>query len=190
MQKRISQIIPLGFIIAGLLLTGTACGQTSNAFEKESPPPPPEMTPTLEVEQGVEQPQPTEETPFVFEECEDPAVEIETGTPISSEIVGDGQIPVDRKYFCVPIPDGITTITAEVIGMSATLNLFMGHPDLKTIQEGGFEFWYIEGEGTEDLKLEVEHGRRDYVRPGLYYIEVSPNELDVSTPFTLTVEIE
>jgi hypothetical protein len=176
--------------MAGLLLAIAACGQSSNAFEDESPPPPPAMTPTLEVELEVEQPQPTEETPVVFEECEDPAVDIDTGTTITSEIVGDGQIPVDRKYFCVPIPDEITTITVEVTGMTTTLNLFMGYSDLKTVQEGGLEFWYLEGEGTEDLRLEVQHGRRDYVRPGLYYIEVSPNELDVSTSFTLRVDIE
>ena len=190
MQKRIPWMFPFGLIMASLLLAASACGQPSNAFEEESPPPPPAMTPTLEVEQEVEQPQPTGETPFVFEDCEDPAVEIESGTTVTSEIVGDGQLPIDRKYFCVPIPDGITTITVEVTGMTDTLNLFMGYPDLQTVQEGGLEFWYLEGEGTEDLRLEVQHGRRDYVRPGLYYIEVSPTGLDVSTPFTLKVNIE
>jgi len=131
--------------------------------------------------------QTTEQTPSASEACKDPATEIALGSRISAEIVGTSQPPGERRYFCVTIPDGLTSITFELTGLTADLNLIVGHPDLATVQQGGVFFWESSEPGTEAEVVVVKPALTDYVRPGPYYAEVSGQEFGESSPFELIV---
>ena len=52
----------------------------------------------------------TETPPPGTEQCEQPATEIALGSPITGEVVGPGE----RRYFCVQVPDGVSSITFEL----------------------------------------------------------------------------
>ncbi len=123
------------------------------------------------------------------EECTNEATEITVGSPVTDEIVGSAQPPGERLYFCVEIPTEVTSITFALTGMTADLNLYVGYPDLQTVQEGGFTFWTTANErGTDDKVIVVEPGLAEFVNAGSYYIEVSAHEFEASSPFSLTVE--
>lgn len=101
---------------------------------------------------------------FVFVqvgECEEPATEIALGSPVSSEIVGNNQPPRERKYFCVHAPDGASSITFELTSTTSDLNLYIGHPDLETVQQGGIWFWSSNERGVEDKVVVVEPALTD-----------------------------
>jgi hypothetical protein len=120
-------------------------------------------------------------------ECEEPAAEIDLGSALISEIVNDDQLPPERMYFCVQVPEGTSSITFELAEMTSDLNLYVGHPDLETVQQGGVWFWSTNERGVEDKVVVVLPGLSDYVNPGPYYIEVSAQDFQASSPFTLRV---
>jgi hypothetical protein len=121
--------------------------------------------------------------------CEAPAIEIELGLPVSSEIRGSDQPPGEIQYFCVSVPEGTAALTFELSGATADLNLFVGHPDLATVQEGGVWFWSSTESGAEDEVIVVEPALADAVNPGHYYVEVSAEDFRDSSPFTLLVSV-
>jgi hypothetical protein len=71
--------------------------------------------------------------------------------------------------------------------MTSDLNLYVGHPDLETVQQGGLWFWASDDPGTDDEVVVVEPALTDYVNSGSYYIEVSGEDFRESSSFTLTV---
>jgi hypothetical protein len=111
------------------------------------------------------------------------------GEAVSAEIVGHDQPPPERKCFCVRVSDGVSSITFELAGATSDLNLYVGYPDLETVQQGGFTFWASDEQGIEDKTILVEPALTDYVNPGPYYIEVSAQDFRASSPFTLTVHV-
>jgi hypothetical protein len=119
--------------------------------------------------------------------CEEPASEIELNSPITSEVRGVDQPPPERVYFCVLIPDAESSITIELTGTTSDLNLFVGHPDLETVQQGGIWFWSSDQRGVQDKTVVIGPARADHVNPGPYYIEVSAEDFQESSPFTLAV---
>jgi hypothetical protein len=130
----------------------------------------------------------TTETPLPStEECEEPATEIAFGSSISEEIVGSDEPGGGQQYFCVQVPDGVSSITFELKEMTSDLNLYVGHPDLETVQQGGLWFWASDDPGTDDEVVVVEPALTDYVNSGSYYIEVSGEDFRESSSFTLTV---
>ncbi len=131
----------------------------------------------------------TQDTPPTTGGCEAPATEIALGAAVRSEIVGEDQPPPERKYFCVHVPDGATSITFDLTETTSDLNLYVGHPDLETVQQGGLWFWSSTERGTEDKVVVVEPALADYVNPGPYYIEVSAEDFRASSPFTLSAHI-
>ena len=119
------------------------------------------------------------------ENCGEPAIEIDLGSPISLEIVGVDQPPRERLYFCVQVPDGVASLTFELTEATADLNLYVGYPDLETLQEGGVAFWFSRERGTVDKMVIAGPGIADFMNPGPYYIEVSGQDFGESSPFTL-----
>ena len=132
---------------------------------------------------------PTQDTPSTLGSCEAPATEIALGEAVSSEIVGKEQPPPERKYFCVLVPDGTSSLTFELTEATADLNLYVGHPDLTTVQQGGLWFWSSSERGSGEKVVVIEPVRADYVNPGPYYIDVSAEDFRSSSPFTLRVRI-
>lgn len=167
-----------------VLLSSWACSQTSVPAAQNTTAPSSTMAPT-----STEHPsQPTDETPPSAEGCEEPATEIRLAAPVSSEVVGHDQPPPDRKYFCVHVPDGVRSITFELTQTTSDLNLYVGHPDLEAVQQGGLSFWASNERGTVDKVVGVEATQTDFVSSGPYYIEVSAQDFRASSPFTLNVD--
>ena len=68
--------------------------------------------------------------------CENPTpTPISLGTPVSSEVPGFDQC------FTVEVPAGATSLTIELTGLTAPLNLFVGYGDAETVQFHTGDFW-------------------------------------------------
>jgi hypothetical protein len=124
-----------------------------------------------------------------MEECDATVAEMNLGSPAPSAIVGASQPPGEKKYFCVRVPEGTASFTIELTGATSDLNLFVASPDLETLQQGGVWFWTADPSGEVDRVVVVEPALEDFVNPGTYYIEVSAEDFDASSTFTLTVRI-
>lgn len=171
---------------SSLLLISLACGLGSTTAEPTSPPQPPTAPPTMAVA-TTEPAAPTEAGTAVNMHCEGPVTEVSFDTPVESEIVGGGE-PFPHQYFCIVVPNNVPPFTVKITGLTAILNLYVGYPDLDTLQNGGQTFWQSEELGTVDKTATVRPlGSREFVQPGTYYIEVSPYDSNDSSPFTLTV---
>lgn len=183
MPNRIGRVLCWTVALGALLLVSCGGNEAPIAVEQKISPPASTRAPTPIGEPS----QTTEETPPSIGECEEPATEIAIGSPVSSEIVGNNQPPSERKYFCVHVPDGAHSITFELTSTTSDLNLYVGHPNLETVQQGGIWFWSSDERGIEDKVVIVEPALADYVNPGPYYIEVSAEDFRESSPFTLSV---
>jgi len=173
--------------IAALMLIATAlaCGRSA-APATQTPVPPAATTAPAAVTQTPDEAVPA---PAAVGECADPATEIELGIPISAEVSGHNQPPPEKMYFCVLVPDGVSGLSFELTETEAALNLFVGYPDLDTVQNGGFTFWASDEPGAHDKTVLVKPALTDYVQAGSYYIEVSPADFQTGSPFTLLVRV-
>lgn len=169
--------------IGALLLASCGGNETSITVEQKITQPTSTKAPTPNQESLST----AEETQISIGECEPPTTEIALGSPVNSEIVNDDQPPPERKFFCVYVPEGTSSITFELTGTTSDLNLYVGYPDLETVQEGGFTFWYSEQEGAADEIIIVQPALKEFVEPGSYYIEVTAQDFRGSSPFTLSV---
>ena len=170
------------WLVAAALVVGACTGEADNTTTEASPTSTTESATTTVASVST-----VETTAAVVEECEEPAAEIAIGAPVESEVPGVDQPPPNRIYFCVQIPEGTTSISVEVSNMTADLNLFMGHPDLATVQGGGVSFWFSQERGTDDKTIVATPGPSGFMLPGRYYIEVSPNDFTEGSTFTLAV---
>lgn len=178
-------------VAAAALLLLAACGDGA-ASETVAEQTTTTVQQTTTVAQQTAEPDTTEastETTEAPPECEEPATEIPVGVT-NSEIVGRDELPGEVLYFCVEIPDGVSSIEFSLTGMTAGLDLFVGYPNLETVQEGGFTFWFSDERGTDDKVLVVGPGLADFVNAGSYYIEVSGQDYRESSPFVLTVDTQ
>jgi hypothetical protein len=167
----------VAYAAVAMVLAGMACGRAAST-------PNPAATPSMELASPTP-PSPTSATA----ECEAPALEITIGSPVASEITGRAQPPGEKMYYCVRIPEGTVSVTFQLGEVTADLDLFVGHPDLATVQQGGVWFWSSTVSGVENEVIVVEPARSDSVNPGLYYIEVSSEDYGATSPFTLLVSV-
>lgn len=152
------------------------------------------------VQQGADEPElvvntsaptvTTEETPATTEEpgpeCGDDAIEIGVGQPVDGA-VEMGETFSEDVFYCVEVPPGSPSVTFELTGLSENLDLYVGYPDMETVQNGGFTFWFSDNDGTADEVAIAMPGLEDHVNPGSYYIEVSSPDGRGVSDFTLTV---
>lgn len=169
--------------IGALLLASCGGIETPVTVEQETTLPTSTTAPTPTQETLMT----AQDTPASVGECEAPTTEITLGSPVNSEIVNDDQPPPEREFFCVFVPEGASSITFELTGMTSDLNLYIGYPDLETVQQGGFMFWFSEEQGVADEVLVIQPAFDEFVEPGSYYIEVSAEDFHGSSPFTLSV---
>jgi hypothetical protein len=173
----------IGLAMAVVLLATWACGRSASPTEQPQANPASPKAPTAT----------TEPTPDIGPTvtatgvCQPPTPVIQLGETVEGEIVGRDQPPGERQFYCVDVPDGLRSITAELSGMTADLNLYLASPDLDSVIHGGFLYWSDLGPGTDTKSVTAEPGMRDYVWRGSYYIEVSAEEFTESSPFTLIV---
>ncbi len=86
-------------------------------------------------------------------------------------------------YFCVDIPKSAGTFTVSLTGLTTNLALYVGYPDLETLQQGGVGLKFSSANDAEDKAVTVDIDPDFVWSPGSYYIDVS----GPSSTFSLTV---
>ena len=175
-RRQLLLVAMAALLVASCGLGGPPAGDEQNG-PPASPPPSGDLSPTAE------------SLPSPSADCEAPAIQLTLGAQVTSEITGSDQPPGERIYYCVEVPDGTTSMTFELTGTTADLNLFVGYPDLATVQNGGVWFWSSMEPDTQAEVILVEPALTDYVNPGPYYAEVSAQDYRDSSPFTLVATV-
>lgn len=190
----------IAFVITLLCLTAAAaCGDPSTTVEDQLTAGPIQSdAPVVEIESSpATTASSNSDTPVddgsVVADCEAPATEIAVDTAVDGTVDQDKE-NLGRQYFCIQVPSGVTMIEIGLTGLTANLDIFVGYPDLETVQGGGVDFWWSDQPGTGDETVAIEPGlirgdlgnfeETDFVRSGPYYVEVSGE----SSSFTLTAK--
>lgn len=185
MTYRTGRPLSLVSFVAAVLLIASCGGSASTTTIAEQPAASSttaQQTATPTTTAQTQQPtEASEDTPQDIPECEGPIDEIALGATVSSEVV-EG----DPLYFCVDIPTGVDSFTVSLTGLTASLALYVGYPDLETVQQGGVGLKSSTAPDTEDKEVTVDIDPDLIWSPGSYYIEVSASAFASST-FSLTV---
>ena len=175
-------------VLSALIVVGLACsfgaGSADPSPTVPTMPPGPTNTPVSFM------PEPTEAPTEDPGQCEPPPEEIEVGAAVEGQVSVEGDTSQSRVYYCVMIPQKTSRAVFELSGTTAPLNLYVGYPDLETVQSGGVLYWSDTGGEEGDKRVVAEMGVRDFLHAGPYYIEVSPDNSNESSNFTLLVTIE
>jgi len=107
--------------------------------------------------------------------CAAPATEMLIGDSLDSEVAGRAGVPAARRYFCVQVPDGVTSITVDLTGLSGDLDLFVRHANLA-------EIWTDRSRGSDTRTVTI-----DEPTPGAYFIDVASAYPNASSTFTVSV---
>ncbi len=118
-------------------------------------------------------------------QCEGPVEIVDLGATVQGEVVA-GELPLDSVYYCVEIPIGLDGFTVSLSGLTADLDLWVGHPDLAVVQEGRLGTVFSDNNGTDNEAVTITIDPDRLFKPGAYYIEVLAAGRDPS-PFSLTV---
>ncbi len=175
---------PVSFVAALLFLASCGGSASTTTIAQQSAAPSTTAQQTAGSATTPQTPQPTETsetTPQDIPECGGPIDEIGLGDTVNSEVV-EG----DPLYFCVEIPTGVDSFTVSLTGLTANLALYVGYPDLETLQQGGVGLKSSTANDAEDKEVTVDIDPDLVWSPGSYYIEVSASAFASST-FSLTV---
>lgn len=105
--------------------------------------------------------------------CEAPAQPAALGATVESELrATTAPYPANATYYCVSVPDGAQSLTLELGGLSADLDLYVAHGTIRTLQgadiSGGENFqWKSNAFGNGDERVVI-----DAPQPGIYYVEI------------------
>ncbi len=108
------------------------------------------------------------------DQCERPAQELALDEAVQGEITDRGDGPRARQYYCIELPEGLSSATIELSGLSGFLEIFVRH-------EVPAEWMDRDRQGdTRSVTIENPD-------PGPYYIDVAVAVDGSSSPYTLTV---
>jgi hypothetical protein len=161
-------------ITAALVMSTAACG---------SDPAGPQAEATMEEPASVEHQEPTAtEAPASNLICENPPPqEIGIGTAAEAEIAD----PHWELCYWVEIPQGLSSATFHLDGLSADLDLNVGYGYVEVLQYIFGEYWSSRESGTTPEALVIENPA-----PGPYYLKVGIAGPKEPSPFALSVTTE
>jgi len=119
--------------------------------------------------------------------CDAPATPIATGVDISGEIAATrAPYPANARYYCFSLPEGASQATLRLSGLSADLDLYVGHGSITTVQgvdvsAGQTYQWKSNAFGTVDETVTITQPAA-----GVYYAEIVSYEGQHS-PFVFSV---
>jgi len=109
--------------------------------------------------------------------CENPPPEeIGLGSTVNGELTEVAR----NQCFWVEVPEGLDTVSFELTGLTADLDLNVGYGFLDTVQYHYREFWRSKQDGTDDKLVVIEDPPA-----GPYYLMVSPAGFDDFSSFAL-----
>jgi hypothetical protein len=120
------------------------------------------------------------------ENCDAPADGLALGGAVSSQVQATNQpYPANAVYYCVASPEGAQSLTIEMSGLTADLDLYVGFGSITTIQgeqvsQGETFTWKSNAFGTVNETVTIPNPQA-----GLYYIEIASYEGQAS-PYTLS----
>jgi hypothetical protein len=107
--------------------------------------------------------------------CERPAQELGLGEAAQGELTDRGGTgPRSRDYYCVQLPDGLSSVTVDLSGLSGFLEIFVRH-DIAAE-------WMDRDRQGDARSVTIESPD-----PGPYYIDVAAAVAGTSSTYTITV---
>ena len=119
--------------------------------------------------------------------CDNPAQPIALGSTTQSQLAATrNPYPANATYYCVDVPAGTRNVTIQLSGLSADLDVYVGHGAISTVQgvdiSAGQNYqWKSNAYQNVDETVEIANPQA-----GIYYIEIVSFEGNGS-PFTLNV---
>lgn len=184
MKRATRRRLWLAAATAALLIVAACGGSASTTAEAQQTTTPPATTTTTATTQ--QQTSTSEIPPEDIPKCEDPVDNVALGSTINAEVKGDDP-ELSRIYFCVDVPTGVDSFTVSLTGLTADLSLFVGYPDLETVKKGGIGLRSSSTSDAADHAVTIDIDPDLIWSPGSYYIEVSADNLTISSMFTMTV---
>ena len=193
-MKRFQPRRLLGLLIAGTLLAAS-CGGGGDDTSGDDPPsiPRDESEDPRSDEQLPDEPVDREPDQPVDQEPDEPAgpqlpctnpgpEEIGLGVPVTGGITG----AVSEACFWIEVPDGLTSLTVGLSGLTGQLGLNVGYGFLGSVQyPGSLQYWdAYPGESAEGSTV------IDDPEPGPYFIRVARNRPNAESSFDLSVVAE
>jgi hypothetical protein len=105
--------------------------------------------------------------------CAAPAVTVAMGASANGEITATTEpYPANARYYCVDVPAGASSLTLELSGLSADLDLYVGHGSIESVQgvnveQGETYEWKSNAFGNVDERVVI-----NQPQPGAYYAEI------------------
>lgn len=121
------------------------------------------------------------------EQCDPPAAPIATGEDVRGEIPAtSAPYPANARYYCFSLAAGVQQATLRLSGLSADLDLYVGHGSISTVQgvdlnAGQTYQWKSNAFGTADETITLAAPAA-----GIYYVEIVSYQGERS-PFVFSV---
>jgi hypothetical protein len=106
--------------------------------------------------------------------CAGPAAELTVGGSVDAELAASDRDPLPRRYFCVLVPEGLSSLTIALSGLESDLDLFV-----RRTRPGE---WTDRSRGGEGRTVVIENPPG-----GTYFIDVAPAYRGAGSAFTLSV---
>lgn len=118
--------------------------------------------------------------------CDAPAVPVAIGATANGSVPAAQSYPDNARYFCFSVPQGASTVTVTLSGMTADLDLFIGANSISSVQgqqlqQGQTYDWMSNNVGTADDTVTM-----NAPAAGVYYAEIVSYQGEASN-FTLAV---
>ncbi len=127
--------------------------------------------------------------PLVGEACDSRAMQIEANSSYDLQMhTATGDYPANCLYYCLPVPDGQTSLAIDLRDFDVDLDLYVGYGSIETVQgaelvEGETFYWKSNEGGTDDELVNISSPDG-----GLYYIEVCSYD-GTASPFELSTSL-
>lgn len=118
--------------------------------------------------------------------CESPATAIAMGGTMNGNIPAAQSYPENARYYCFQVQQGAGSVTVELSGLQADLDLFIGSNSISSVQgqelqEGQTYEWMSRNEGTANDSVTITGPAA-----GIYYVEIVSYQGEASN-YTLSV---
>jgi len=106
--------------------------------------------------------------------CARPATELTLGDSLDGELDVRPEMPWDRDYYCLQVPQGMDSVTFQLTNLTGNIDLIV-----RNLQGG---FWSDRLKDVNDRVITLDHPA-----PGPYYIDAGWNQL--REPATYTIDV-
>lgn len=106
--------------------------------------------------------------------CASPATELAVGSTTNSEVVGRDEDPLPRRYFCVQVPDSMSSLAIGLTGLDGDLEIF--------VRRTRPAEWMDRTRGGSERQVIIENPES-----GAYYIDIAGAYPGAGSSFTLSV---